>query len=83
MSDDPVRLSKDRPLGELHPVEVELCETNRVNGDAVGQASPSEKLLADLPVEVPPEIRERLGALLEKFQDVFSATDRDLGKTSV
>src|SRR5688572_30227604 len=83
LSEDPVRLSKDRPLGELHPVEVELCETNRDGEDAVGQASPIDKLLADLPVEVPAEIRERLGALLVKYNDVFSASDRDLGRTSV
>src|SRR5678815_4377150 len=83
LSEDPVRLSKDRPLGELHPVEVELCETNRDDGDAVGQASPTDKLIADLPVEVPAEIRERLGALLVKYNDVFSASDRDIGRTSV
>src|ERR1043165_6707022 len=83
LSEDPVRLSKDRPLGELHPVEIELCETKRAHGDAVDQASPSEKLLADLPEEVPREIRERLRALLEEFKDVFSATDRDLGKTAI
>ena len=51
--------------------------------DAVGQASPIDKLLADLPVEVPAEIRERLGALLVKYNDVFSASDRDIGRTSV
>ena len=83
LSEDPVRLPKDRPLGELHPVQVEISERNRENGDAVDHASPSEKLLADLPEEVPPEIRERLSALLIEYGDVFSVTDRDLGKTSV
>src|SRR5688572_22186792 len=83
LSEDPVRLPKDRPLGELHPVQVEISERNRGNGDAVDHASPSEKLLADLPEEVPPEIRERLSALLIECGDVFSVTDRDLGKTSV
>ena len=83
LSEDPVRLPKDRPLGELHPVQVELTEINCEDREAAGQASPSEQLLSDLPEEVPPEIRERLGALPVEYSDIFSATDRDLGKTSV
>src|SRR5678816_4184140 len=83
LSEDPVRLPRDRPLGELHPVQVELTEINCEAREAAGHASPREQLLSDLPEEVPPEIRERLGALLVEYGDVFSATDRDVGKTSV
>src|SRR5688572_29016332 len=40
-------------------------------------------MLANLPEEVPFEIRERLSALLTEFKDIFSASDRDLGRSSV
>src|SRR5688572_29418097 len=83
LSENEVRLTKDQMLGGLHPVEVEV---NRQNDESTGPkdaVTPSEMLLADLPDDVSPEIRERLSGLLVEYSDVFSVTDRDLGRTSV
>ena len=81
MNDGPIRLPKDQPLGGLHPVEV--SEVKPGSDDEVDKASLSDEMLADLPEEVPPEIRERLQKLLTEFKDIFSANDRDLGRTSI
>ena len=82
LSDETVTLTKDRFLGGLHPVEVELG-TGRGQGTApVSEISPRDMLMADLPEEVPSEIRERLDKLLLEYRDVFSVTDRDLGRTT-
>src|SRR5688572_2751311 len=81
LNDGPVRLPKDQPLGGLHPVEV--SEVKPGSDDEVDKASLSDEMLADLPEEVPPEIRERLQKLLTEFKDIFSANDRDLGRTSI
>src|ERR1043165_5711082 len=81
LTDDPVRLVKDQPLGGLHPVEVECRETR--DKEPVGEAVPCEMLLADLPEEVTPETREQLRKLLTEFSDVFSVREDDLGRTNV
>ena len=81
LNDGPVRLPKDQSLGGLHPVEV--SEVIRKSVDEADQASPNDEMLANLPEEVPFETRERLSALLTEFKDIFSASDRDLGRTSV
>jgi len=78
----PVSLAKDCLLGGLHPVEVE--QTSREVG-CVESDPPSslEKLIAELPVEVTGEIKERLLKLLEEYKDIFSTSERDLGRTSL
>ena len=71
LNEDSVRLAKDQILGGLHPVQVELSETHEGNAGPVSVASPSESLLADLPEEVPPDIRERLGKMLVELWGCF------------
>src|SRR5688572_20855430 len=75
LNEDPVRMPKNQFQGGMHPVYVELS-----NLLPAYEASPIELLLADLPDEVSPDIRERLGKMLAEYEDVFSATDKNFGR---
>jgi len=83
LSENLVRLTKDQMLGGLHPVEVETNKQNDENVGPIDAVTPSEMLLADLPDDTTPEIRERLSEKPVEYGDDFSVTDRDLGRTSV
>src|SRR6218665_2696470 len=78
-----VRLAKGQSMGELHPVRV-TEENNRTMGTSLkNESSMIEGLIQDLPDAIPSEAKETLRELLIKYEDVFSMTERDLGRTTV
>ena len=83
LNEGPVRFAKDLPLGGLHPVQVDRSTVSARDVGTLSEASPSEMLLADLPEEVPIDTRTQLEKLLLEYQDVFSVSEGDLGRTSV
>src|SRR5688572_11565551 len=74
LSENEVRLSKDQMLGGLHPVEVESSRERDENAGPIDAVSPSEMLLADLPDDVTPDIRERLSCWLSTVMFSLSLT---------
>lgn len=83
LNDGQVRFSKDQMLGELHAVEVEPTRMNPPGANATKKMFPLEQLLEGIPEEVTETAREQLKSLLHEYEDVFSSTDGDLGRTSI
>lgn len=83
VSEQPTTLSKNQVIGGLYPVEVTEKATEPDEGRRVNELSVVEGLMADVPNEVPTEARERLEHMLKEYVDVFSLTEKDLGRTTV
>src|SRR6218665_1703992 len=82
LNEKPATLAVYHIIGELHPVEIEPCqkpcdEVEPTESDIV------EKLMASVSVEVPQETKARLAELLDRYRDIFSVSEQDLGKNHV
>lgn len=75
-------LAVNQSIGNLHPVEIEVASEVASSDNEHGDANMIE-LVAGIDSEVGIDIRERLTNLLDQYRTVFSATDRDLGRTGI
>ena len=83
VGDQPATLSKDSVLGGLHPVQV-IPEKSAENKSRAEEAElVIEELMKDVPKGVPLDAKENLESLLRSNLDVFSLSDKDLGRTTV
>jgi len=78
-----VRLVKDQSIGGLHPVQVTEPARDDQKEEERSGSSLTDGLMNDIPEEVPEQAKTALRELLTKFEDVFSATEGDLGRTNI
>ena len=83
LNEQPATLSGKQLLGGLHPVQIgdERRVTQCARANMV--APMIETLMKDVSDDVPESVKGRLKELLLEFNDVFSTSDQDLGRTSV